>query len=81
MEGCDGNESVRTDIKSSSGEVVFLPGIQDKPHMSIYGNPLDDLEPVLVTYSAAALTQFNEPHNRILTSSRSGKATDISFQG
>jgi len=43
MEGCDDNESVRTDIKSSVGEVVFLPGIQDKPQMSIYRNPLDDL--------------------------------------
>lgn len=49
MEGCDDNESVRTDIKSSAGEVVFLPGVQDKPQMSIYRNPLDDLEPVLVT--------------------------------
>jgi hypothetical protein len=81
MEGCDDNESVRTDIKSSAGEVVFLPGVQDKPQMSIHRIRLDDLEPVLVTYSAAASTQFNEPHNRIPTSYRSGKATDISFQG
>ena len=81
MEGCDDNESVWTDIKSSAGEVVFLPGIQDKPHRFIHRNPLDDLEPVLGTYSAAASTQFNEPHDRIPTSYRSEEATDISFQG
>jgi hypothetical protein len=73
-ECCDGSESVRRNIKFGAGGLVFLPGVQGKPHKFIHRNPLDDLEPVLVTYSAAASTQFNEPHERVPTSSRSGKS-------